>query len=196
MIKIKNSIVYPGHYSADDCQNIEKICKSFPEQEATVQDTKSGNIKNTVEGNIRKSKVRFIKLNESWGAHELYTELTNLVTKINTEFFNLEIGGVDSIQYTEYDSSYKGHYDWHTDWNWNVPGNRVRKLSMTIQLSDGSEYEGGDFEIALDIKPGFAPTKQLGTVIAFPSFMPHRVTPVTSGLRKSLVVWFTGPPFK
>ena len=197
MIKKRNCIVYPGYYNKNACKKIEEICLTFPEKEGMVQDTKTGKINDTI-NKVRRSKVRFINLQDGdfLGSHELYTELTNLITKINKDFFHFDIKGLDSIQYTEYDGSYKGHYDWHTDWNWSNPMNPPRKLSMTIQLTDGSEYEGGDFEIAHDIEPGYEPTKQLGTVIVFPSFMPHKVAPVTAGLRKSLVVWFTGPKFK
>jgi PKHD-type hydroxylase len=72
-----------------------------------------------------------------------------------------------------------------------------RKLSMTIQLSEPNEYEGGEFEI----DPEFgvldqAVIKQRGTVLVFPSFLRHRVAPVTSGIRRSLVCWAEGPKFR
>jgi PKHD-type hydroxylase len=79
----------------------------------------------------------------------------------------------------------------------NVPIEMVipRKLSISLMLSDPSEYTGGDFEIMT----GKSPTQVLqpkGRAIAFPSYMMHRVTPIITGVRRSLVVWVLGPKFK
>jgi PKHD-type hydroxylase len=70
-----------------------------------------------------------------------------------------------------------------------------RKLSVVLQLSDPSEYEGGDLEIMNCSEPTQV-KKEKGLVTAFPSFMLHRVTPVTKGIRRTLVVWLTGPRFR
>ena len=70
-----------------------------------------------------------------------------------------------------------------------------RKISITVQLSDPSEYEGGDLQIKINAGQSDTP-KGLGNVVIFPSYLLHRVTPVTKGLRRSLVLWITGPAFK
>ena len=83
----------------------------------------------------------------------------------------------------------------------NVHG-KLRKLSMTVSLTNPDEYEGGDLEfdfrnqdeasqprICEEIRPK-------GSVIVFPSFVWHRVKPVTKGIRHSLVCWNLGYPFK
>ena len=86
-----------------------------------------------------------------------------------------------------------GFYRWHVDNNMqsDVP---PRKLSMTVQLSDPSEYTGGE----LQLHDGEVQTavNSRGHVIIFPSYVLHRVQPVTSGTRRSLVVWANGPGFK
>ena len=69
--------------------------------------------------------------------------------------------------------------------------NKVRKLSMTIILND--EFEGGEFELLGHQKP--VEENGMGTVIIFPSYMVHRVRPITSGTRYSLVAWICGEPF-
>ena len=85
-----------------------------------------------------------------------------------------------------------GHYDWHVDVGEQLQS--ARKLSLSIQLSDGSEYEGGDFRF---LGPTDAPAPRArGSLIAFPSFVTHRVEPVTQGERLSLVSWISGPPFR
>ena len=115
--------------------------------------------------------------------------------------FNID-NGQEMFQYTEYNGDTKGRYNWHIDVG---PGHTsYRKLSIVIQLSDPEEYEGGDLEIfdcwdtALDPFnfPSKAVPKSKGSIVIFPSYMPHRVTPVTKGIRKSLVWWVGGDHLK
>jgi PKHD-type hydroxylase len=83
------------------------------------------------------------------------------------------------------------HYDWHIDLG---PGkNSSRKLSLSLQLSDSSEYEGGELEF-MNVKE--KTSREIGTLITFPAFLTHRVTPVTKGTRKSLVAWISGDSFR
>ena len=103
-------------------------------------------------------------------------------------------------QYTTYDKN--GHYTWHQDIgdqkNFIKDVDCQRKISVVIQLSDPSEYEGGDFEIKnvrenlIELPPTI---KNKGSVLVFPSYVVHRITPITSGTRNSLVAWYLGPPF-
>ena len=99
----------------------------------------------------------------------------------------------EHIQFTVYEGDDKGFYRWHVDNNMqsDVP---PRKLSMTVQLSDPSEYTGGE----LQLHDGEVQTavNNRGHVVIFPSYVLHRVQPVTSGIRRSLVVWANGPGFK
>ena len=78
---------------------------------------------------------------------------------------------------------------------------KIRKLSVTVMLSDQDEFEGGDFQ--LDLGPhheqrfhNVTEINERGSVIVFPSFLMHQVTPVTKGVRKSLVIWTVGPKYK
>ena len=117
-----------------------------------------------------------------------------------------------SFQYTKYEKS--GHYDWHPDSFPNPFGPEqgqdeglIRKLSMTLTLSDPDEYTGGEFMIE-DLNASspaeywyriknLSVLEQLpkGSLIVFPSHCWHQVKPVTSGTRRSLVGWFVGPPW-
>jgi PKHD-type hydroxylase len=103
------------------------------------------------------------------------------------------------LQYTVYETN--DHYDWHIDSHSKpYPNGCIRKISFTLCLNE--DYEGGEFEIS---KPNPKPEKHintkftdkftLGTVISFPSFVWHKVNPVTSGTRKVLVGWSVGPQF-
>jgi PKHD-type hydroxylase len=84
-------------------------------------------------------------------------------------------------------------FDWHLDFG---PGeSSKRKLSMTIQLSDPSEYEGGDLQFMINQNIVSA-SREKGIIVIFPSFILHRVTPITKGTRQSIVGWVSGPPYR
>ena len=139
---------------------------------------------------LRRSKVHFIPKTLEFSG--LYLKIFREIEKFNNDFFKFHLSEiVEDIQYTEYDESYKGHYDWHLD----CGNSNTRKLSMVIQLSDPSEYEGGELQVHNGESPYRTCTKEKGAMIMFPSFLQHRVTPVTKGTRRSLVLWVSGPPF-
>jgi len=123
----------------------------------------------------------------------LFERMQGVAQSLNEQTYQYDLRGFsENFQYTVYHGSEGGHYDWHVD---HGPLAVPRKLSMTVQLSDPSDYQGCDLQFcaggAIEIAP-----RARGTVIAFPSYVLHRVTPVISGTRKSLVVWTTGPKFR
>jgi len=143
---------------------------------------------------VRKSQIFWIPKTQEWG--DLHQKIMTLVGQCNKEFFNFDISSLtEHLQYTEYDASYQGHYDWHFDVGEGAL-NCGRKLSVSIQLSDPSEYEGGELQFSMDGDKILVAEKEQGTMVIFPSYLRHRVTPVTKGLRRSLVTWITGPPFR
>jgi len=108
--------------------------------------------------------------------------------------WNLKITDVEPIQFGSYPVG--GFYDWHVDQH-SSPEKVVRKLSMSLFLND--DYTGGEFDIEI-YKPGSEPRfdtikSKTGSAVFFQGDQWHRVRPVTSGLRKSLVAWFVGPPY-
>jgi len=112
---------------------------------------------------------------------------------LNDRVYQYDLRGFsENFQYTIYHASEGGHYDWHVDQGrLKVP----RKLSITLQLSDPSHYEGCELQFQAGNKIEIAP-RERGMIIAFPSYVLHRVTPCTKGTRKAMVVWTTGPQFK
>ena len=148
-------------------------------------------------------------LNETW----IYKEILPYVNIANKSAgWNFQWERSEDIQFTKY--KLNQHYDWHCDsWKepYNMPNtfrhNKIRKLSMTCQLTDGSEYKGGELEFDnRDYDPPMRNEAQhvikakeilpKGSIIVFPSFVWHRVKPVTKGCRYSLVLWNIGDPFK
>ena len=147
----------------------------------------------------QKRKSNVVWMDPVW----IYRELHPLVHEANVNAgWNYHWDYSESCQFTKYDGTKKQHYDWHTDAGTRVNANgKIRKLSMTVALVDGSEYEGGDFEINMsspekEIIHVIKQAKIKGSVTIFPSFVWHRVKPVTSGTRYSLVVWHLGSPFR
>jgi len=142
---------------------------------------------------IRESTTSWIQYNEntSW----IYDRLAFIARQLNGQFYRFNLHGFnEDLQYTVYNAESNGHYTWHLDSGVTGEGNPPRKFSLVLQLSDPGDYEGGDLEIMVSPNPEQI-TKEKGLIAAFPSYTLHRVTPVTSGTRKSLVVWATGPAF-
>jgi PKHD-type hydroxylase len=123
----------------------------------------------------------------------IYDRMQGVVRALNERTYQFDLRGFsENFQYTIYHGTEGGHYDWHVDQG---ALNVQRKLSLSLQLSDPSQYEGCDLQFHAGNKMETAP-RERGTVIAFPSYVLHRVTPVISGTRKSIVVWVTGPKFR
>ena len=169
-----------------------KLCKEIIDLSSTLK-KEQGKIKYGEEREYdkkrRHSTIRVIAFNKM---QPMYDDLIYLIQKINRNHFgfsNIQI--TEEAQVSEYS---KGQfYHWHTDTYIDmVTEPPVRKLSMTLLLNDPSEFEGGNLEIA---GKKMSHMKQ-GHAAIFASFLQHRVTPVTKGVRKSLVVWFSGEPFK
>ena len=125
---------------------------------------------------------------------DMYRIIERTMKQVNGNHFGYEgMTITEPAQFTEYPKG--GFYDWHMDAEVNCQYEPpVRKISMTILLSPESEFEGGDLEfMAQGNKP---PQLLQGQAIFFCSLIRHRVSKVKKGVRKSLVMWFGGPPFK
>jgi len=182
----------------DNLVNYYRYIKCIPEDEIDKLrenlDTKdlhdaTVSVDNNLDEERRRSKVFWLPKTDEF--HEIYKLFIKLIEKCNFEFYRFKLTElVEDLQYTVYNSEDQGHYDWHIDMG---PGNNRRKLSIVAHLSDPSEYEGG--ELQLNTGQIIVPEKEKGTVVMFPSYMVHRVTPVTKGTRRTLVGWVSGPSF-
>lgn len=154
--------------------------------EASKLKTRAATTFNNADTSVRSSDVAWLSGNKS-----VQDILWKYVHAANENVFNFQVENICDIQFTEYHATKGGHYDWHIDVNWNGDDERDRKLSVTVQLSGQDEYEGGGFEF-LECETPDASSRLKGTVLVFPSYLQHRVLPITSGTRKSLVAWFEG----
>jgi PKHD-type hydroxylase len=157
-----------------------------------------------------KRNSNIVWLNDRW----IYKEILPYVHEANKNAgWNFDWNFSESCQFTKY--KLNQYYDWHCDSfykpynNLNDPNTqgKIRKLSMTCQLTDGSEYTGGELQFDFrNYEPHMREEERhvltvkeilpKGSIIVFPSFVWHRVQPVTKGIRYSLVVWHLGYPFK
>jgi len=173
-------------FTPEQCQLIINAGRSEPVQMGEV----GGGDKGTVDTKTRTSHISWIPFSKM---PEMYQTLERVIKQTNGNHFGFDgITLTEPAQYTEYPEG--GFYDWHIDSDVNCANEPpVRKISMTCLLSHESEFEGGGLELMSEGK--IARPKQ-GQAIFFASFIRHRVVPITKGVRKSLVLWVGGPPFK
>lgn len=141
---------------------------------------------------IRRSQVSW--LNKTPDTAWVFEKLGHIASSLNAQYYRFDLTGFgEAIQLTNYDQSEHGMYGWHVDYGGKISPSR--KLSLVLQLTDPSQYEGGNLQVMTGGEPQTV-RKQRGLVAAFPSYVLHQVTPVTSGNRQSLVAWISGPAFK
>jgi PKHD-type hydroxylase len=144
--------------------------------------------------NVRSTKVSWLSINDE--NKHIWNKITKTIAEVNSRFFHYDLTGCyEPMQLGIYTADEKGHYDWHTDASVH-DRNPPRKLSMVLMLSDSSEYQGGQLQVK-PLSDNFMTLDQAkGRAWFFPSYVLHRVTPVTRGTRKTIVLWVGGPPFK
>ena len=156
---------------------------------------------------IRQNIIKWIKPQMQGGSERdnmIWQTVDSVCNQVAREYFGFDtwVGGTEPIQYTEYnyneESEIKDHYGWHMDSTIKTPMVFDRKISFSLQLTSDDEYTGCDLELGNnfmndEIKSAM---RERGTLILFPSFLAHRVTPITGGTRKALVGWCRGPKFR
>jgi PKHD-type hydroxylase len=181
----QNYYYFSDGISNDELKKLFDDVALIPQQRATTvasDDT-----------SVRSSIVKWLPQNDQWSW--LYDKMINMATIANNALWNFDLQTApEQIQFTEYHASQGGHYGWHQDIG---PGMlSLRKVSITVQLSGPEDYQGGDLQIWQGGDNPIDAPKGKGTVVIFPSYMMHRVTKVTSGVRRSLVLWVGGEHYR
>ena len=188
------------------CDDIIEYGKSQQEQIAlTGEHDPEKDSEQNIKDISKKRKSNIVWMDDPW----IYKEIQPYVNTANINAgCNFQWDRSESCQFTKY--KLNQFYDWHCD-SWVKPYDKpespdhgkIRKLSVTVSLSDDTDYEGGDFEFDFRNTDSGSNQPRLckeirpkGSVVVFPSFVWHRVKPVTSGTRYSLVIWNIGWPFK
>jgi PKHD-type hydroxylase len=185
--------VWRDGFTGEELAGIEACCDRAGVEPA-------GMLGGNDESRGRRSGVRFHQPDGTnvW----FFDKLNGIVEALNDGFYGFDLNGYAYFQYTVYSGEVGGFYDWHMDM---ILGDgcpdvqeETRKLSLSLLLSEpGVDFTGGDFLVndGRQDTPLTIPLRK-GEVAAFPSWMIHKVAPVTSGTRKSIVVWVLGPAFR
>lgn len=184
--------LWTAHFNPKTCDNLIEAGLKIKPQDGVIGF--GGSAKS--DQKMRRSKVRWVHRNTK-GFEHIWHRLSDMMHEANGNAFGFDLTTLKEMQFTEYRAEEEGHYDWHEDlcWKPQPPTMSQRKLSLVLQLSDSGTYDGGDFQVAHDqIAPKIV--RPRGSVIVFPSFLRHRVTPLTRGVRYSLVCWMPGPNFR
>lgn len=221
MILRNNMCIIENAFTDDEVEQIKRVAKGQEEVTAMIGDPGSGGAD---DAQVRSGKVKwFMNQNMQNSIPDVYDKLFKLIEEANASSeWNHKIEFVENLQYTIYNAPAKtkkkkgDFYTWHTDSGPEpLPNGKIRKLSLSVQLSDPEEYEGGNFQwleptellngmgkglgMRLDMNHAVRTVpfsgKTKGTCIIFPSFTYHQVTPVTHGTREALVGWFAGDTY-
>lgn len=197
---IGSYISVPSVLSEYEIERIKEIHEKEKDRqmEAKVGDGRMGEINSDIRiSNVSWYNEEFI---ETHKCRDIVNKITNQINEINEVYFKFDLSDLEPLQCTKYDSLNQGFYSLHTDspiWHRNI----TRKLSFVIQLSDMNDFEGGEFIINAggglsNISQEHPDDLAKGRMILFPSFLTHGVTPVTKGIRYSLVGWCVGHRFR
>lgn len=151
---------------------------------------KPGTIGTDSEVNDATRRVEVVALDYKETAADLFAKLMVAATSANNYWWRFDLTHLANVEVLRYRPS--GHYVQHVD---NGIGFQTRKLSVVVMLSDPDDYKGGKLQLIGKAKPDVAPSER-GTVVVFPSWLLHKVTPVTAGERRSMTAWVQGPAFR
>lgn len=175
--------IFPAMFSAQECDAITTLGEARVKASASVDDRSD-----LASRDYRVSDIAWIEpaADSEW----LYHRLGTIFGQINASYGFELAGFIEPLQFTCYGAGQ--YFGWHVD----IGGDStsLRKLSLTIQLSASEDYTGGDLQFHGAAEMPAARAR--GTGVAFPSYLAHQVSPVTGGLRRSLVAWAYGPPYR
>lgn len=173
-----------GAFTLEECDAIREYGDAQTFMTARIGD-------NNVDAETRDTSIVWIHPEEktAW----LYRKLDGILAKVNYDNFQMDLVGWDGFQYSHYKPD--GHYDWHTDVRAKSDDGLYRKLSVVLMLTEPDAYDGGDFLLCEsgDNENAIRIRLKKGDMLVFYSHLAHKVEPVTSGNRFTLVTWAKGP---
>tara|TARA_R100001509_G_scaffold164531_2_gene142474 strand:+ start:1562 stop:2158 length:597 start_codon:yes stop_codon:yes gene_type:complete len=189
-------LIYRENFlSGDECDKIiEELDTEDLEDGQLVGDYEEGIINKNVRRTLNKDII-FDRYKKPFDDTNLFNRVESALKIANIQYFNYDVEGIDKLRFLKYGIG--GRYEWHTDYGRHECS--MRKLTGIIQLSDSNDYEGGDFEFGLTDTEGSGLLKgnrTKGCLLVFPSFLSHRVAPLTKGKRYSIITWLEGDTFR
>ena len=172
----------------DHIKSLGNICLKKETNKASINDR-------LIDDSYRICDIGWMKVNQI--TMPIYNKISDAIRLVNKELFNYDLTVIEPLQFTKYESLSQGFYKKHLDMQDGDGPLDCRKLSFSVQLSDPSDYTGGDLELFnQQEKPPGNKIRNQGSVIFFPSFIEHQANKVTSGKRYSLACWFDGPKWR
>ncbi len=181
---------------------IDSYISERREQSGEVLTADASANSDTEKRKLRISNILWINSGDDETKH-LFNNIADVVNKVNEQYFNYNLYALENLQYSVYYGDENGHYDWHIDGLHKDTSKYIRKVSFSIGLNDPSEYEGGELQFFpqhyYDTNDQYGIAANGGAkllkneAVFFNSVLVHRVSPVTKGVRKSLVGWVHGP---
>ncbi|UWR14633.1 2OG-Fe(II) oxygenase [Sulfitobacter sp. M368] len=176
----------PEAFSPGECDRIIAAITAVPSKDAMLVGQNEDHVLRT---------AQLVWVDDVDGLGWVMERLIEIVRKSNVDQFDFDLREfAESPQVASYRATDSGHFAWHSDIG-DGPVARKRKLTLVLQLSLPSSYEGGELEIMPSAQILSASRSQ-GCVSIFPSFTLHQVVPVRCGVRHSLTVWAHGPAFR
>jgi PKHD-type hydroxylase len=176
----------PDALTPAECEDLIALCAAAPMKDA-------GLVRGTTAHQIRRAELSWLDdlPQTAW----VMDRMMRLVAAANRESFGFDLTEfAESAQVARYGAEREGHFGWHSDIGAGALAQK-RKLTVVVQLSDPTDYDGGVLEVWPDSSIRTAPRTR-GSAVIFPSFTLHRVTPITRGTRWSLTLWSHGPAFR
>jgi PKHD-type hydroxylase len=176
-------IWYIGQVPDEECDKASAEFKAITAKNATM-----GAEGDVLDNNTRNTTVRFAS-KDHWFGKQMFQYGINANLECQ---WNFHLTSFEAVQHAQYGPGQ--HYNWHVDTFFLSGKGYDRKVTVVCLMNDPSEFEGGDLQLRFDRTEYTVPLKK-GTAVAFPSFIEHRVTPVTSGIRYTSTMWINGPEF-
>lgn len=187
--QVQNWAYMDNVFTPEECDRIKKIALSKNKEEGSIIGKDNKNIQVDT---LRKNSLVWLTEQDQdliW----MYEKLAQATISLNNQFFKFDLYGfTEALQFTEYNAP-NDFYIQHID---KLLYGNSRKLSIVVQLTNPDEYEGGELQFNTGGNELEVAHRTQGTLIAFPSYVVHAVSPVTKGVRHSLVGWTSGPDFK
>ena len=176
--------VIPSLFTAQECRDLILLADDLEIHQAQI----GAENRSDLDLSTRNSRIRWMGKTEQTAWVYRKVQYAYLVAN---QYYKFDLLGCSYFQVTEYPAG--GKYDWHEDLGHGLISKR--KLSLSVQLSDPADYDGGNLEFVnrLERREDF---RKQGSIIVFPSYLAHRVTAVTRGTRWSMIAWVFGPPFR
>jgi len=189
-MRLSNYVYKENFLTKEECNKLIKEGKKNLNEATIIKEKEQ-----TLVSDLKKRNTNVSFFMNGSPVHSIIQKIIDEICYLGSKYYGVNIADIEPVQYAEYEKEM--FYGWHTD-SPSTPTNEfIRDLSISLILNSKEEYTGGSLQMITSncvstdniITPRDVEVQEQGTLIVFPSSMLHQVTPVLSGVRKSLVLW-------